>query len=75
MSAKTMNYIQKKENPNDIVYTPQKIVDIMIEDLDINDSVLDCCYGKGVFYNSFKNKINIIARLQKIKIFLILIIM
>lgn len=56
MSAKTMNYIQKKENPNDIVYTPQKIVDIMIEDLDINDSVLDCCYGKGVFYNSFKNK-------------------
>lgn len=56
MSAKIMKEIQTKQKPNDIVYTPQKIVDLMIEDININDSILDPCYGKGVFYNSFKNK-------------------
>jgi len=51
-----MKKIQSSQKPNDIVYTPQKIVDIMIEDININDSILDPCYGEGIFYNSFKNK-------------------
>ncbi len=56
MSAKTMIKIKNKIKKNDIVYTPQKIVDIMIEDIDDNYSILDPCIGKGVFYNSFKNE-------------------
>ena len=51
-----MKKIQSSQKPNDVVYTPQKIVDIMIKDIDINDSILDPCCGKGIFYNSFKNK-------------------
>ena len=46
MTSKIMNKIQKK-NKNDVVYTPQKVVDIMIEDIDINDSIIDSCKGKG----------------------------
>ena len=55
MNSKIMNNIQKKINKNDIVYTPQKVVDIMIKDIDINDSIIDSCKGRGAFYNSFKN--------------------
>jgi len=51
-----MSKIKNKIKKNDIVYTPQKIVDIMIEDIDDNYSILDPCVGKGVFYNSFKNE-------------------
>ena len=56
MSVKTMKKIQISQKPNDIVYTPQKIVDIMIQDININDSILDPCSGKGIFYNSFLNE-------------------
>jgi hypothetical protein len=50
-----MNNIKKKEIKNDIVFTPQKIVDIMIDDIDINMSILDPCSGNDIFFNSFKN--------------------
>ena len=56
MTSTIMNKIKKKLNKNDIIYTPQKVVDIMIKDIDINDSIIDSCKGKGAFYNSFKNK-------------------
>jgi hypothetical protein len=50
-----MKSIQTKQKSNDIVFTPQKIVDIMVADIDVNMTILDPCSGKGVFYNSFKN--------------------
>ena len=50
-----MKSIQTRQKSNDIVYTPQKVVDIMVDDIDVNMTILDPCSGKGIFYNSFKN--------------------
>jgi hypothetical protein len=55
MSASVMKSIQTRKKSNDVVYTPQKIVDIMVDDIDENMSILDPCSGKGIFYDSFKN--------------------
>lgn len=55
MSSSLMKYIQTRQKPNDIVFTPQKIVDIMVDDIDENMSILDPCSGNDIFYNSFKN--------------------
>ena len=55
MSSSIMQNIKNKKEKNDVVYTPQAVVDIMIKDIDEGDSILDSCRGKGAFYNSFKN--------------------
>ena len=49
------NKIKKRETPNDVVYTPKKLAELMISFCDIkeNDLVLDCCKGAGVFYNNY----------------------
>jgi len=55
MTSKIMNSIQKRKNKNDVVYTPKKIVNIMLEFCNYNnESVLDPCRGKGAFYNELK---------------------
>ena len=51
MTSKIMKSI--KERKNDIVYTPQKIVDIMLKDCNVDETYLDPCFGEGIFYNSF----------------------
>jgi hypothetical protein len=55
MSVIIMKQIQKRENPNDKIYTPPQIVDIMLELCEykkgININVLDPCKGGGAFYN------------------------
>ena len=55
MSSSVMSGIKNRKNANDIVYTPQKIVDIMCDDIDCEMSILDPCAGKDIFYNTFKN--------------------
>jgi hypothetical protein len=50
-----MKSIQTRQKSNDIVYTPQRVVDIMIRDIDPKMSILDPCSGNDVFFNSFKN--------------------
>lgn len=50
-----MKSIKTRQKSNDIVFTPQKVVDIMVADIDVNMTILDPCSGKGIFYNSFKN--------------------
>ena len=48
-----MNKIQKKEKPNDVIYTPNSIVDLMLDFCDYKEgqSVLDPCKGKGAFFD------------------------
>jgi len=55
MSATTMSAIKNRLKPNDIVYTPPQIVDIMINYCEYKDqSVLDPCLGKGAFFDKLK---------------------
>ena len=53
MTSKIMNKIQKKQNPNDVIYTPNTIVDLMLDLCDYKEgqSVLDPCKGKGAFFD------------------------
>jgi hypothetical protein len=53
MTSKIMNKIQKKQNPNDVIYTPNSIVDLMLEFCDYKEgqSVLDPSKGKGAFFD------------------------
>ena len=53
MTSTIMNNIQKRQNPNDVIYTPDSIVDLMLEfcDYKAGQKVLDPCRGKGAFYN------------------------
>ena len=53
MSAKAMNTIKNRQKPNDKIYTPPKIVDIMLKFCDYKegDLVLEPCKGKGAIYN------------------------
>ena len=53
MTSKVMKSIQKRVNPNDKIYTPLKIVDMMLEFCDYKpgQSVLDPCRGLGAIYN------------------------
>ena len=56
MSSKIMNKIQKSKTKNDVIYTPELIVDLMISFSDYkNESVLDSCRGKGAFYNKLNS--------------------
>ena len=50
-----MNSIQKRKNKNDVVYTPDLIVNLMLDFCNYkNEIVLDSCRGKGAFYNKLK---------------------
>jgi hypothetical protein len=53
MTSKIMNKIQKKQNPNDVIYTPNVIVNLMLDFCDYKEgqSVLDPCRGKGAFFD------------------------
>lgn len=54
------NKIKHRENPNDKIYTPNKIALKAIEmaDLKEGDIVLDPSYGAGVFYNNLPEYVN-----------------
>ena len=58
MSSKISLAIKKKTKPNDVFYTPDSLVDvhlkIMKEFVDDNDVIYDPFYGKGAYYNKFK---------------------
>tara|TARA_R110001632_G_scaffold63407_2_gene151653 strand:+ start:725 stop:1318 length:594 start_codon:yes stop_codon:yes gene_type:complete len=53
MSAKAMNTIKNRPKPNDKIYTPPKVVDIMLKFCNYKqgDLVLECCKGKGAIYD------------------------
>ena len=53
MTSKIMNKIQNRKKPNDNIYTPNKVVDIMLKFCDYKkgQSVLDPCRGKGAIYD------------------------
>mgnify|MGYP003635180692 FL=1 len=56
MSAELMTNIKNRLKPNDVVFTPPQIVDIMIEYCNYdNQLVLDPCRGKGAFYEKLNN--------------------
>ena len=56
MSVKTCNNIQSRQKPNDKIYTPDLVVDLMLEFCDYKEgqNVLECCKGKGAIYNKLK---------------------
>ena len=56
MTAKTMKNIKDRVKPCDVVYTPEKIVNIMCLDIDPTETILDPCRGQGAFYEYFKNE-------------------
>jgi hypothetical protein len=45
--------ISSRGKPNDKIYTPAPLVDILLNMCDFKDGdrVLDCCMGEGAFYN------------------------
>jgi len=49
-----MKKIQLRDTPNDVVYTPLPVAELMIKICDIKDgdTVLDPSRGKGVFYDN-----------------------
>ena len=53
MSANVMNKIKHRLKPNDRIYTPPKIVDIMLDFCDYKkgESVLEGAKGKGAIYD------------------------
>tara|TARA_R110000823_G_scaffold209408_1_gene339639 strand:+ start:189 stop:773 length:585 start_codon:yes stop_codon:yes gene_type:complete len=56
MSAKLMKSIKDKLKPNDVVFTPPQIVDIMLEYCEYkNELVLDPCIGNGAFYDKLQS--------------------
>tara|TARA_R110000824_G_scaffold67001_1_gene173625 strand:- start:884 stop:1477 length:594 start_codon:yes stop_codon:yes gene_type:complete len=56
MSVKTMNSIQSRQKPNDKIYTPPKIVDIMLDFCDYKegDLVLEPARGLSAIYDKLK---------------------
>ena len=59
MAAKTRD-IKCRETPFDTIYTPKPVALKMIEmcDLKPGETVLDPCYGAGVFYENFPDYVN-----------------
>ena len=55
--SKYYNPKRFKPKPNDIIYTPKKVAELMIKMCDIceGDKVLDCSKGAGIFFNNFPN--------------------
>tara|TARA_R110000782_G_scaffold199844_1_gene288745 strand:+ start:105 stop:686 length:582 start_codon:yes stop_codon:yes gene_type:complete len=55
MSNKITNGIKWRGKPNDIIFTPKPVAELMIEMCNIqpNDKVLDPSKGGGVFYDNF----------------------
>jgi|TARA_R110001599_G_scaffold93089_1_gene243181 hypothetical protein len=56
MSAKVMNSIKLRQKPNDKIYTPPKVVDIMLNFCGYNsgESVLEPARGLGAIYNKLE---------------------
>lgn len=56
MSVKTCNNIQSRKKPNDKIYTPDLVVDLMLEFCDYKEgqNVLECAKGKGAIYDKLK---------------------
>ena len=52
------NKVRHKNKPNDIIYTPDQVVDYHLSLLDLNDTYtyLDPSYGDGVYFNKLPNK-------------------
>ena len=50
-----LNNIKLRQKPNDVIYTPKPVAEIMIKICNIqpNDTVLDPSKGGGVFFNNF----------------------
>ena len=57
MSAKAMNTIKNRPKANDKIYTPPKVVDIILKFCGYKegDLVLECCRGKGAIYNKLSD--------------------
>ena len=52
MSSKLMKNIKDRSKPNDKIYTPPQIVDLMLNYLDEEtETILDPCRGGGAFYD------------------------
>ena len=50
MSSKLMKNIKDRSKPNDKIYTPPQIVDLMLNYLDEEtETILDPCRGAGAF--------------------------
>lgn len=56
MTSKIMNSIQSRKNPNDKIYTPSKVVDIMLDFCDYKEGqlVLEPARGLGAIYDKLK---------------------
>ena len=52
---KIANSIKSRKTPNDVIYTPKKVAELMIDLCDIKpeDKVLDPSKGGGIFYDNF----------------------
>lgn len=57
MSATIMNSIKNRENPNDKIYTPPKVVDIMIDFCGYKEgeNILEPAKGLGAIYDKLKS--------------------
>ena len=57
MSVEIMNSIKNRENPNDKIYTPPQVVDIMINFCGYKegDNVLEPAKGLGAIYDKLKS--------------------
>ena len=49
-----LNNIKLRQKPNDVIYTPKPVAEVMIKMCNIqsDDKVLDCSKGGGVFYDN-----------------------
>tara|TARA_R110000764_G_scaffold82616_1_gene163022 strand:- start:52 stop:645 length:594 start_codon:yes stop_codon:yes gene_type:complete len=56
MTSKVMNSIQSRENPNDKIYTPPKVVDIMLKfcGYEEGELVLEPARGLGAIFDKLK---------------------
>tara|TARA_R100000951_G_scaffold111514_1_gene110653 strand:- start:764 stop:1375 length:612 start_codon:yes stop_codon:yes gene_type:complete len=54
MSNKIGNKIKYKKKPNDVIYTPKAVAELMISmcNIEPHEKVLDPSRGKGVFFNN-----------------------
>lgn len=54
---KICDTIKNRQKPNDIIYTPNQVVDYHLSLVDINENntYLDPCFGGGAYYNKLPN--------------------
>ena len=54
MSAQLMKNIKDRQKPNDRIYTPPAVVDIMLKYVEEGETTLDPCRGQGAFHNKLE---------------------